>query len=233
MISVIVPSHNEEKNIERCINSLRSQKFDGNYEIILADGKSTDRTVEKVEHLVDRVIMVESKGPARARNEGARIAKYPIVAFIDADSVAHELWLSRIEKNFQEDIIGVGGIVRPLDPQPLDNFISFIDVDIWIPLCSLFGIYLFNGSSCAFLREPFLKVNGFNEKISFFEDTEITFRIKKLGKLKIDKKMIAYSSVRRFREQGYIKVGLQYFKAFWDYTTRKQVEGEYFGAIKK
>ena len=58
MISVVVPTYNEERNIERCLNSILSQTIPReDYELIVVDGESKDQTREKAERLADRVII--------------------------------------------------------------------------------------------------------------------------------------------------------------------------------
>jgi glycosyltransferase involved in cell wall biosynthesis len=78
---------NEEEEIEACLKSLRKQKFEGKYEIILVDGFSRDHRVERAKPYVDKICKKKAHGPGAARNEGAAFAMYDILAFIDADYV--------------------------------------------------------------------------------------------------------------------------------------------------
>ena len=52
-ISVIIPMYNAEKYIKQCLDSVMSQTFD-NYEVIVADDCSTDRSVEIVERIIEQ-----------------------------------------------------------------------------------------------------------------------------------------------------------------------------------
>jgi len=88
MISVIVPTYNEEKNIERCLKSLENQTIPRNkFEVIIVDGQSKDRTVEIAKKYADKVIQQKSKGVGGARNDGVEIARGNIIAVTDADSI--------------------------------------------------------------------------------------------------------------------------------------------------
>ena len=85
MISVVVPTYNEEKNIERCLQSLHSQTIPReSIEIIVVDGDSLDRTREIAEPLADKVIIQTSIGVGGARNDGFNVAEAPLVATTDA-----------------------------------------------------------------------------------------------------------------------------------------------------
>lgn len=104
IFSVIVPFYNEEAYIERCIRSLLGQGFDhSEYEIILIDNNSTDRSSDIVRRF-ERVTLLEEKAQSSyaARNKGLSMAKGDIIAFTDADCVAGQAWLSSILKGIRE-----------------------------------------------------------------------------------------------------------------------------------
>lgn len=87
-ISVIIPAHNEEKYIKRCICSIRksSARFKGNVEIIVVCNRCTDKTGAIAEKLGARVITNEDRCIAKVRNAGIAAAKGKIVVTIDADN---------------------------------------------------------------------------------------------------------------------------------------------------
>jgi glycosyltransferase involved in cell wall biosynthesis len=92
LVSVIIPVRNGAATIERALKSVFDQTFT-DFEIICVDDGSTDRTRAIVEQYVwdygDRVKIVEqaNRGPAAARNNGARHASGEYIAFLDADDV--------------------------------------------------------------------------------------------------------------------------------------------------
>jgi len=82
MISIIIPTLNEEKNIKTLLAIIQKGGFD-DYEVIIADAGSIDKTIE----IARKNNCIISKGglPARGRNIGAKIAKGDILFFLDAD----------------------------------------------------------------------------------------------------------------------------------------------------
>lgn len=111
-VSVVVLSWNEEENIGRCLKSLaRQTRHD--FEVLLLDAASTDRTVEKARGLVDdfpvplRIVTHDHRIPVgEARNQAAQMAKAPIVAYLSADAEADEAWVDRIlEHSETADIV--------------------------------------------------------------------------------------------------------------------------------
>ncbi|HCS78599.1 TPA: hypothetical protein DIV55_02545 [Patescibacteria group bacterium] len=90
MISVIIPVFNEAKVIQKCISSLSQQT--NPHEIIVVDDGSSDRSGERIAKIKEqlgikqfKLVMQTHRGPAAARNAGAKIAEGDILVFIDAD----------------------------------------------------------------------------------------------------------------------------------------------------
>jgi glycosyltransferase involved in cell wall biosynthesis len=231
MISVVMPSLNEEKCIRPCLESLQKQDYGQDFEIIVVDGHSSDRTAEIAAEYTDRVLLLPPKGPGVARNYGATQAKYDVVAFIDADCIAPPHWLSTIDKNIRGGAIGVGGVLRPLDGLTLDKIMFKVNADWWVRFSALFGIYQLYGNNCAYRKDKFFSIKGFNTEISFWEDTELSMRMKKLGKLVIDGNLWVYTSTRRFRQMGYPKVFWINMKAFFNFSTHRPIKTKYFQEI--
>lgn len=87
--SVIVPVHNEERSVARCLRSILDQTYE-KFEVILVNDGSTDQSLAEIEKIRDsrcRVLHREKGevGPGPARNVGVAHAKYPWCAFLDAD----------------------------------------------------------------------------------------------------------------------------------------------------
>lgn len=92
-VSIIIPCHNEQKHIGECIESLLKQNLNpAEYELVIVDDGSTDRTVEIVQGYVARnpgrikFFQQQHGGPALARNYGVKQAASPkVLAFLDSD----------------------------------------------------------------------------------------------------------------------------------------------------
>ncbi len=91
LLSVIIPAHNEERHIGRTLAALQSQTLSADqFEVILVDDRSSDRTVE-IAHtfsaLTLQVEQIASGSIGEVRNRGAAIAQADILLFLDADCV--------------------------------------------------------------------------------------------------------------------------------------------------
>src|SRR5437588_5727279 len=115
--SVIIPAHNEEKYLPRLLKSIelaRSNYSGGadEIEVIVANNQSTDRTAEVALAHGARVVNVEKRRIAAARNGGARAAGGEILCFIDADSALHPQTFDAVDRAMQQSgryIWGVTG----------------------------------------------------------------------------------------------------------------------------
>lgn len=95
LVSVIVPAYNEEKTLEKCLESIRQQIYK-KIELIVIDDGSTDTTSKIAKKYADIFIKQEHLGPGVARNKAAEIAKGEILVFIDADMYLDNLYIEKI-----------------------------------------------------------------------------------------------------------------------------------------
>jgi len=233
-ISVIIPAYNEEKNIGDCLKSIRENRY-SDFDIIVVDAGSSDKTVEIAKRYADKVIVAKTSAPGPARNIGVRNTDAEIVAFTDADTIVSKNWIEIIAKDFSDpDVIAVGGILKPLNPRFIDKIMFKINSDLWYRFTAFFGFYQLGTPNCAYRRDIFIKMNGFNEKLSMLEDTELSLRVGKarLGKIIIDKNLIVYNSTRRFRQEGYIRVFLRYVKEYLNMFTKRDIKSAHFDTIE-
>ncbi|HZD43885.1 MAG TPA: glycosyltransferase, partial [Methanomicrobiales archaeon] len=182
MISVIVPTYNEEANIAACLESLTNQTLDrGEYEIIVVDGNSKDRTRELAEPYADIVMIQTSKRVAGARNDGVMRAKGEIVATTDADCIMPKNWLEVIRSDFKSyDIVQLYGTVYPRE-QGLKNRCSLIGANTFARLGYYTGtLYFTLGCNTAFKKDAFIHA-GMYRVMDAGDDLEIARRMRKLG----------------------------------------------------
>src|SRR6185295_3045740 len=104
MISIIVPHLNQPAQLRRCITALWAQRQPKQQvEIIVVDNGSKAMPNEICSDFPGIFLLCErTPGPGPARNLGVSHAKGDILAFIDADCVAHPGWLSAIERCLSE-----------------------------------------------------------------------------------------------------------------------------------
>ncbi|MBP7410195.1 glycosyltransferase [Methanoculleus sp. 10] len=206
MISVVVPTYNEEQNIERCLQSLADQTVPREaYEIIVVDGNSKDRTRELAEPLADRVFVQTSKRVGGARNDGAMASAGDIIATTDADCILPRDWVERIAKNFEErEIVQLYGTVYPIEGG-FRNHLSLSGANAFSRLgYHTRTIYFTLGCNTAFDREAFVRA-GMYRCIDAGDDLEIAQRMRKLGKVYLDPDLAVGFSMRRYQQFGTLK----------------------------
>ncbi len=207
MISVIVPSFNEEANIATCLESLSRQTVPRDrYEIIVVDGDSRDRTREIAENYADLVFIQTSRKVGGARNDGVLRAKGEIVATTDADCFIPPTWIERIAKDFERypEVVQLYGPVDPIEPG-IKNQISLVLANTFARLGYYSGtLYYTLGANTAFRKEAFVKA-GMYRTIDAGDDLEIARRMRTLGKVMFDDKMRVGFSMRRYQQFGTLK----------------------------
>lgn len=206
-ISIIIPTYNEEKYIVTCLKSLECQDFTGNYEVIVSDGSSADGTVDIALQHADRVIVDRRGTIADGRQTGARAAKYPILAFTDADTYVRSNWLSQLASSLDDRrVVGVHGKLLPLDGNRIENHFCTHVLPRYSQLMVQINKPSVPGSNFAVRKKAFDKVNGFNTKLVTAEDVDLCNRIAKLGRFVYNPEAVVCVSMRRVREWGYLKM---------------------------
>ncbi len=202
LVSVIVPTYNEEKYLEETLLNVRSQTYK-NIEIIVSDGCSTDRTTGVAKKHADCVI-VKKTNIAAARNLGARYAKGDILVFLDADSSLEPVWIESTLKFFRKtDADIIFGPVKPKGGDIRSEFICKLGWDLIPRLFTRAGFPQFSGVSMAIRKAAFERIGGFRESMNATEDIDMGFRIRKCGKVAFNKNVCCYTSMRRFENGGY------------------------------
>jgi len=109
-ISIIMPVYNGEKTLNQSLNSVLDQKYK-NFEVIIVDDGSTDKTLEIAKKFKDhriRIFTQSNQGAWAARNTGIKKSKGKYISFIDCDDLwtkdKLELQLEKIEKNPKSEV---------------------------------------------------------------------------------------------------------------------------------
>lgn len=204
-VSVIIPTYNEERNIVKFMKNLTNQTVPrADYEVIIVDGQSKDRTVELARKYADKVIQQKSDGIGGARNDGVRIAKSPIIATTDADCEVPADWVEKIISDMESgDYVAVCGSDGPIENN-IKARIVFFFIKNFIHFASLFNVYCLGGTNSAFRKKEFMKIGGYRN-LSYSDDADLGFRLKQIGKIKYDRSLYVGLSVRRMENQGYRK----------------------------
>ena len=207
MISIIIPTFNEEEYLPRLLESIKKQAYK-NYEIIVADADSADKTRQIAKRYGCRV--VKGGMPAIGRNNGAKAAKGDILLFLDADSLIGKDFVKDSLKDIEKRKLDVAGCyLYPLSKNPID--IIFLEIfNLWIFITQFFYPNACgSGIFCKKLLHE--KVKGFDETIKLSEDMDYVKRCGKYGKFRIIKNSKLIYSMRRYSKEGRFRVGFKLF----------------------
>ena len=207
-LSIIIPCKNEEEQLPKLLASIKRQTFT-DYEIIVADAHSKDRTREIAESFGARV--VEGGMPGPGRNKGALQAQGTHLLFLDADvTLLSDRYLEDVLKEFEEKRADVAtGPIIPQSDKYLDHvFHGFYNAFIKLTesirphapgMCILTKRHMHEG------------VQGFDEEVVFAEDMEYVQRAVKRGnRFKVLRSQPISASVRRFDKDGRWGIAIKY-----------------------
>lgn len=183
--SVVIPTYNEEKYLGQCLASILKGSILPD-EIIVADGLSSDKTVEIASHYGARIVVNQRRHAAGGRNTGIKTAKGDVIVFIDADCTADKDWMKEIKTAFeQEDIDGLGTYIRPAVPANIyEEFWGRLSLQILMTYGEE-AYYVHNKSlneafitaSCAYKRKLLYHLKGFSNYFgNNAEDIDLCWR---------------------------------------------------------
>lgn len=206
MLSIIIPALNEEKYIGETLKSIHSQNYK-NYEIIVADAGSKDKTKQIAKKYKAKVIKGGLPGPGR--NNGAKVAKGDIFLFLDADTPINKNFISKSLEEFKKRNLDVAGYYIKFDSKKLIYKLFSLIYNISCFLAQ-FTKPIAIGSAIMVKKEFHNKVKGFDETIFIGEDHDYSHRISKIGKFRVIKSKKLVYSIRRFEKEGKIKTYLKW-----------------------
>jgi len=116
LISIIIPTLNEESNIDNTVFRLKKlfKEIKIKYEIIFVDDKSTDGTIQKIKNckkklrLIKLIISNKRKGLGYALSQGVDISKGKYILFLDADNSVENNFLKKMIKNKDDNTLVIG-----------------------------------------------------------------------------------------------------------------------------
>lgn len=182
-VSFIIPVLNGEKDIGRCLLSIRNQELSPKgCEVLIVDNGSTDRTHQIVRNLGFNMQVIPGVSVAALRNRGAKTARGDYLAFVDADVELGPGWLQNGLADFRDGtVVAVGG------PRGIP------EGGTWVQ--RTWGLHLESHRpknqptpvpwlySMAFIvrRNEFLATRGFAENLETAEDVDLCYRLGQFG----------------------------------------------------
>lgn len=211
LISVVVTTRNEERNIADLLDSLVIQEAP--LEVVVVDAASEDRTRSIVSEYASRygfVKLLRRGGTrGRSRNHGIRLSGGEAVAFIDADCIANPFWLRALRRRLQEAEIVAGRTIQ-IGYRPFEELerveLIYRGQDITHPTANL-----------GYRRDLLTELEGFDEWFLTAEDIDLNLRAVEAGHaIAYEPEAIVY---HRTRPTMY-----DFFRqAFWNGAGRKQL----------
>lgn len=207
-VSIVIPVKNEEQILPKLLNSIAQQTLT-DYEVIVADAHSTDRTADIARKYGAKV--VEGGMPGPGRNRGAVHAKGEMIAFLDADvQLPNPKFLQDCLAEMDKKHLDVATCkVKPLSRKPIDKALheaynAFVVATEKIrPHAPGFCILV--------RRHAHHGVKGFDEEVVFAEDHDYVQRATKQGfSFGVLRSHPIAASVRRLEKDGRLAIALKY-----------------------
>ena len=210
ILSIIIPTYNEEEYLPVLLESIEKQSFE-DYEIIVADANSTDRTREIAEE--HGCIVVDGGLPAVGRNNGARVAKGEYLLFLDSDLELTDDYIRNALYEFRMERAGIAitqmlPMSQKVEDKLYHDFANYfmVRVEKIKP----------HGAGCYGIiarKELHDECGGFDEDLTFGEDTDYIERLAKKDRFKVLRSAKVGVSTRRLEEDGIETLIRQYGKS--------------------
>jgi len=198
MLSIVIPTLNEENCLPFLLESLKKQNFSTNFEIIVADAGSKDKTIEIAKHYGCKI--TSGGFPPKGKNEGGKIAQGDLILFIDADVFLPEKFLEEVLKEFEQKNLDVASFylqshnkIHNIIFNFLYNFPTQITEKI---LPQAMNIILVK-------KDLHQKIGEFDEEIKLGEELDYVRKGEKIGKFGVlkSKKILANRGAAFFLAQ--------------------------------
>ena len=240
MISFVIPAYNEENYLKDCLKSIfrETENKNYNYEIIVVNNASIDKTIEVAKSFKNvKIIDEPKKGLVYARKAGYLASKGDLIANIDSDSRLTPGWIKTVSTEFENDkkLVALSG---PFIFYDLSTFMNRMSGGFYYYSYCLYFVAnkmskmgsMLQGGNSVLKKSVFEKMGGYDEKVySFYgEDADIALKMGRMGKVKWTFKLPMYSSGRRLAAEGPFTMMLRYtVNYFWVLLFKKPFTKEF------
>ena len=233
-LSFVIPAYNEEAYLPACLESILAQTKDlpdSDFEIIVVNNASSDRTAQVAAGYAGVTVVDElRKGLPWARQAGFEASTGDLIANVDSDSRLTPGWVEKVLREFDAlpNLVALSGPVQYYDLTPWQS----IQVQLFYLLA--FVLYCLNryilragsmvqGGNFVLRRDALASIGGFNTDIAFYgEDTDIARRLNRVGKVVFTFQLKMFSSARRLKKEGMLRIGMRYTINYLWTTFRKR-----------
>ena len=204
MLSIIIPTLNEEKYLPLLLESIRKQGF-SDYEVIIADAGSKDKTIEIAKKYGCKI--VPGGLPAKGRNEGAKIAKGNLFLFLDADMILPSNFFESLFKELKGRDLDIASFPITVQGNKFNKFAHGV-YNHWARATQKF---LPHAAQVILVKKKVHQViRGFDEEIKLAEDHAYARKAKKIAQYGFLKTGPVLTSDRRFEKDGSIRTCLKF-----------------------
>ena len=238
-LSFVVPAYNEEAYLPACLESILAQTRDlgDDVEIIVVNNASTDRTREVALGYPGVTVVDEPrKGLTFARQAGFAASTGELIANVDSDSRLTPGWVETVLTTFAREpkMVSLSGPFIYYDLSPSQR------VSVQIFYLVAFLVYAINrwvlragsmvqGGNFVLRRDALEKIGGFDTTIAFYgEDTDVARRMHQVGEVKFTFRLRMFSSARRLKKEGMLRIAGRYtMNYFWTTFSKRPLTAEY------
>ena len=203
MLSIIIPTLNEEKCLPKLLQLIKKQSF-SDYEIIVSDALSEDETLKIAESYGCRIVMSDKdhRHPSIQRNKGAEVSRGDVLLFLDADtSFLGDNFLFKVYNEFKNRKLDVAGFYLRFKSRKFFYLFYYCFYNGSAFLAQYFKP-LAVGAGIMIRKEVHEKVGGFDEKIFIGEDQVYCEKASRLGRFRLIRSGKIFFSIRRFEKEG-------------------------------
>ena len=212
MLSIIIPTLNEEEYLHTLLEPIANQNIGEEYEVVITDAGSQDRTVQIAEESGCKVV---SGGlPAKGRNQGAKAAIGDLLLFLDPEALLPNGFLAKALAEFRMRSLDLASCaLGPIEEHWMPRYIFpkfFYNLFYNWPASLLDTVYPFASSFILVKKDIHEKLGGFDEGIRIAEDHEYARRATRIGKVGFLRFGKLPLFMRRCQKEGIIKTHLKY-----------------------
>lgn len=206
---MVIPTLNEERYLPKLLKCLRAQ-LDKDFEVIVVDGSSEDKTVEKANGV--KIILSKKRNVPYQRNLGAKEARGKWLVFLDADTMIPPNYLSEIHNYIliNKTCALVTTWMKPDSKEKSDRLMVGV-ANVILEAARLTDKPFIPGFNIVVKKRMFNKVGGFNENAKLAEDHDLAKRLVEEGcELCVMRSPKITTSLRRFRREGKLEIMRKY-----------------------
>lgn len=217
LLSIVVPTLNEELAIEDTVKQIHDNLTAYDYELIVADSESEDRTAEIARKYARVIITKKHRTIGWNRNQGAAAAHGDYLIFIDADVFVPDPnhFFKIVVDDFSADpnLVGITTQLNvfPKEATWLDNIVFGATNLRHRRRNNVTHTGSASGEIMMIRRTAFEKLHGFQENLAAAEDEDMFVRLATIGRTFMEWRLTVYHTGRRAHQIGWPRLWLQWF----------------------